>query len=435
MPTPDCQCTAGDTAAGLRTIHASAPWTHRAWYDPRVRDRPAGEHERACARDALVERLCNLPVGRADSLPRTPIFAFGDQPLTIGKFLAQWSMHLWLGVAASPPYRYVLPQELRAWVWLPEGHCDADGAPAARDAWFAPDVCSGRRGTDAAALVGVVDASATGRKMLAHLRGNSSGTWGGGADSAWMATDGGGSTHAGLWVAGAMMRLTLDSLGPCADATARSLLATQPERRRLGRCAGPTIAAPTIAVHIRRGDACERWAPPARRAVVGEGRPCYHTRHYAQAVRAIVDTWHGGGEPPRSARVLVASDSPTAVAEMRRELAAARGDAGPHVSVGAVRMPRGAGWGGAREGSVLGAGESAARLEFIEKRYERGLVNRTAALGGALADLLLLRTANGFVGTASSWFSRLVLLAIVGERAAVPPFAMIDQPLRRVWFV
>jgi hypothetical protein len=38
------------------------------------------------------------------------------------------------------------------------------------------------------------------------------------------------------------------------------------------------------------------------------------------------------------------------------------------------------------------------------------------------------------VGTAASWTSRAALLAIVGERGVVPPFAMVDRPLKQLWF-
>ena len=64
---------------------------------------------------------------------------------------------------------------------------------------------------------------------------------------------------------------------------------------------------------------------------------------------------------------------------------------------------------------------------------------RSAAAASALADDLdalsqLLSRADAFVGTAASWTSRLVLLAIAGEIAAVPPFAMVDKPLGQLWF-
>ena len=46
----------------------------------------------------------------------------------------------------------------------------------------------------------------------------------------------------------------------------------------------------------------------------------------------------------------------------------------------------------------------------------------------------LLAHADAFIGTASSFTSRVILLAIAGERGAVPPFAMVDRPLHELWF-
>jgi hypothetical protein len=71
---------------------------------------------------------------------------------------------------------------------------------------------------------------------------------------------------------------------------------------------------------------------------------------------------------------------------------------------------------------------------FIERRNQAGLVNRTAVLASLLADLALLSGGHGFVGTAASWTSRLALLALTGERGAIPPFVLLDQPMGRLWF-
>ena len=63
-----------------------------------------------------------------------------------------------------------------------------------------------------------------------------------------------------------------------------------------------------------------------------------------------------------------------------------------------------------------------------------GLVNRTAVLASLLGDLRLLAKATAFVGTASSWVSRLALLAIIGESAVIPRGVLLDRPLRELWF-
>ena len=72
----------------------------------------------------------------------------------------------------------------------------------------------------------------------------------------------------------------------------------------------------------------------------------------------------------------------------------------------------------------------AKRLLAAADAYGRG---RDVALGSLLADLELLSRAEIFVGTSASWTSRLALLAIIGEQGAIPPFALLDAPLRCVW--
>ena len=83
---------------------------------------------------------------------------------------------------------------------------------------------------------------------------------------------------------------------------------------------------------------------------------------------------------------------------------------------------------------ALGLPRDKALAHFIETRNEKGLIDRRRLFGALFADLQLLSRADAFVGTAASWTSRLVLLAIAGEIAAVPPFAMVDKPLGQLWF-
>ena len=95
---------------------------------------------------------------------------------------------------------------------------------------------------------------------------------------------------------------------------------------------------------------------------------------------------------------------------------------------------RGEGWGGAPDTANLGRARAAAQADFIESRNRRGLVDREKVVGSLFADIELLSRADAFVGTAASWTSRILFLAILAERGAVPPFAMVDQPMRQVWF-
>ena len=81
-----------------------------------------------------------------------------------------------------------------------------------------------------------------------------------------------------------------------------------------------------------------------------------------------------------------------------------------------------------------GHGKDASK-EFIEARNDRGLVDRRLVVASFFADLELLASrADAFVGTAASWTSRVALLAMAGEAGGLPPYAMVDRPLGRLWF-
>ena len=114
-----------------------------------------------------------------------------------------------------------------------------------------------------------------------------------------MATAGGGVTAAGLWWAAQHVRLTLSALGPCGREAveARPSVVVRPSRLVGGganhgggaaEAAAAAAAAATgdggaswsIAVHIRRGDACERWATrrPKRAPSATKPQPHTHTQ-------------------------------------------------------------------------------------------------------------------------------------------------------------
>ena len=115
-----------------------------------------------------------------------------------------------------------------------------------------------------------------------------------------MATAGGGVTAAGLWWAAQHVRLTLSALGPCGREAveARPSVVVRPSRpvggganHGGGAAAAAAAAAATgdggaswsIAVHIRRGDACERWAThrPKRAPLATQPQPQPHpATHY-----------------------------------------------------------------------------------------------------------------------------------------------------------
>jgi len=74
-----------------------------------------------------------------------------------------------------------------------------------------------------------------------------------------------------------------------------------------------------ISVHIRRGDACMRWAEPGDSDYT-MGRPCYRTEHYVRAAEELAARY--------SATVaLLATDDPGVLEEVRR-LSAAQSNTG-----------------------------------------------------------------------------------------------------------
>ncbi|KAL1530559.1 hypothetical protein AB1Y20_001460 [Prymnesium parvum] len=397
------------------------------------------ERRRRCARAAFDAFLCALrPAADAEAL-RPPDWAFGANPPSVGKFLARWAMSLYLRSLVGTPSRHTLrPAEVGGWRWLPAPRC-GEGGGAARGGWFEADVCA-RVPLPPSGAEGLREAhrGRAWRALVAIARGNQSGGWRRGEDPLWVATAGGSQTTAGLWWAGQMMRRVRASLGRCAHAASRPWLRGRMVHTGGGwRAEGEGAArerahAFTLAVHVRRGDACVRWARRGD-STLDRGRPCYAAGEYMAVVRALLaKARQGEGKLARLAagrvRLLIASDSESVADEMAA-LAASDG-----IELVQLRGDRGAGWGGAREGANIGKNMTAAAAEFIEARNERGLVDRVAVLGSFLADLTLLGQAHAFVGTAASWTSRVILLSIIGERGVVPPFAFVDKPLGRLWF-
>ena len=425
----------------------------------------------ACAQRAFDQYLCRLPAQgeRAGEL-RPADWAFGAEPPTIGKFVARVAMQLYLGMAAaSPAFRPMLRGEtLRQWSWRPPlSACPPharDNSSALEDAtgaWMLADVCdvavtARRRATPparveaaaAASRAAVGDGAPTSRTMarlLEIVRGNSSGRWPRThTDLMWMATAGGGVTSAGLWVAGQTMRHARSAMGPCTRALVDALLSQSRAvlQRARRRC--------RIGLHIRRGDACERWASRRADDETLKRRPCFHTATYLEAARALAAVlardprqcigasgarMHAEAPAtpatpatPSPPVLLLATDSPHVLEELQALLRPGE------FEVVAAPAARGVGWGGVSEATPSGRTHEAAAEDFIEARNARGLIDRAAALSSFFADLELLSAADAFVGTAASWTSRAALLAIVGERGVVPPFAMVDRPLKQLWF-
>ena len=411
---------------------------------------------------AFDEWLCSLPTSSAwpegitaSLLGEHSDFAPVSDAMTVGKYVARWAMMLHLSTTTEPPYRFVPPHRvLREWAWRPQAaprHARCEAA----DAWLAADVCAARTARSrhqetitAAARAAVAEAR---RAAIGTPRANHQA----GAAAARLEATTRVSNGAALWWAGALLRRVIHrGLGKCGEAAVVRRLQPAARSRGPATCSNGSLAAtdrsdlaqaPAVAVHVRRGDACERWAAPGdARTRRGFGRPCFATVEYLRAARKVCRVLLRPSSPGlvRRCRLLVASDSPTAADELA--VLASRdppqgdggdgGDGGAgeiEVEIEQVRAPRGAGWGGA-----YGVGESSrnrtssmtSSAEFIERRNARGLVDRELTLSSLFADARLLVDAGGFVGT-TGWTSRLLLYAVLGGRTATPPFVLLDQPL------
>ena len=209
------------------------------------------------------------------------------------------------------------------------------------------------------------------------------------------------STAAAFWWAGQLLRGVRKALGGCGAAARDRVLQHRIVQHPLQGSDRLDGAALTVAMHIRRDDryrASNYWAQAT--AIV--------TRLLAQPRK------RAAAEGGTALRIIVATDADAAPAELRE--AVTRG--GLPAGVARVAIEH------------LALDRDRLFLDRTHAAYGRG---RDVALGSLLADLELLSRAEIFVGTSASWTSRLALLAIIGELGAIPPFALLDAPLRCVW--
>ena len=168
--------------------------------------------------------------------------------------------------------------------------------------------------------------------------------------------------------------------------------------------------APVIAMHVRRGDSCMRFA--AQRGVGPHervsGRPCYPLSLYASAARHMKERYN-------ASVVVLATDSPEVAAEAKRDYGGEFTWLHLPVDHRKLEGQRGVNVGKAKSGHV-----------FIEHRAAKGKLDKWDAVTSALADLQLLGQADMFVGSLNSQFGRLAWLLIYARAGALPPFASMD---------
>jgi hypothetical protein len=437
-------CTVAEAKAGLHALTVlDGEWTSLANFPGESYANATALRLRRCARRAFRSYLCSLPTS-SEAVTGGVDGEFGASPPTFAKYLSRWALMLYVSTShPHHPTRHV-PPDLQHWAWRPGGCAGESGLQA--------DVCSGRKGGQKGRLAALISRSSEGHALLGRVRGHV-----GLADASDAATAlrRGGRSLAGLWWASVLVGWMTASLGPCGRSIRDSALSTA------GVEAGREAAGCSreVAVHMRRGDACERWATlgdgrldPEGDCGGAVGRPCFGAAVYLQGIRWVLrhvrgkggkgdGKGDGRGDGRCGVALRLASDSASAVAELRGGLGGGLGGG----RLGAARLihleasSRGTGWGGVAE-LRPGATRRHAPADFIESRAARGLVNRSAAAATGLQDLSLLREAAsshggaGFVGSAASWFSRLAYLVVAGRAPLLPPFAMVDGPWQELWW-
>ena len=171
-------------------------------------------------------------------------------------------------------------------------------------------------------------------------------------------------------------------------------------------------------MHVRRGDACERWASAGDGSTV-TGRPCFPLAAYVYAARELKARYG-------ARRILLATDSTEVTHQLRRQLLCTGCEEFEWVFLDFDRTAVGGGDDVAAAGPPASAGAAGERWHnFIE--FRKG-VDYELAFTSYRAERMLLRDADFFVGTSVAVVSRLILLGLTGRAGHVPPFILLDQP-------
>lgn len=172
-----------------------------------------------------------------------------------------------------------------------------------------------------------------------------------------------------------------------------------------------------IAMHIRRGDSCERVTHDIGDADLAKGRPCYSTKLYFQKASEMRRRLHGSQSDQRPFTVLLITDSEEAIVEAK-SLSVETGFQLQYL-------------GFSRTVFSIPTGSKAATEpvsnHFIEVK-ETTALEKLHILVTFFVELSFAAQAEMVVGTSLSWVTRLLFLAIGGKQEQIPPFSFIDAP-------
>jgi hypothetical protein len=175
-----------------------------------------------------------------------------------------------------------------------------------------------------------------------------------------------------------------------------------------------------IAMHVRRGDACERWAEEGDYDNVG-GRPCWELEVYMQAARRMRKVYG-----VRS--ILLATDSHAVQHEARTKY--------PEFNWGFLQFDRKAVGGDEKqhqhppqELSMKPAKKlGQPNPRFIENMAQAGELKLDVVTTSAIGDMELLSQGDMFIGGSTSMFARTIFVLMYGRLGVLPPFHFVDQP-------
>lgn len=177
----------------------------------------------------------------------------------------------------------------------------------------------------------------------------------------------------------------------------------------------PVVARPggTIAMHVRRGDACNRFVSQPDSWANGwdtkKGRPCFPLEMYVAAARKM-QTLYG------YSRIALITDSDSVIRETNRYA---------DFDWSFIHFNRSYQFGG--ENVALNCTTFGCATQFfIENRKD---VEYSTLIDSVMEDLNLIKDATCLIGTSLATFTHVALMLIWGSHGVFPPFIFVDRPM------